>query len=264
MDLQLKNRVALLAAATDGLGLATAKQLIKEGAKVAICGRDQTRLETAKQALIALSDAQHVLAFPCDVTDKMQIEQLLNATLKQFNQLDILITNAGGPPAGSFTNINLSNYEKTFQLTLMSAIYLIQQALPHLQQSNIGNILTITSVSVKQPIANLFLSNVIRPAVIGLTKSLAQELGPQNIRVNSILPGWTATDRTVYLLEKRAKLMDTSSAEVTQNVTKDIPLGRIGKPEEFANVATFLVSPLASYVSGAMLQVDGGFYGGLL
>lgn len=263
MDLQLQNKVVLLAAATDGLGLATAKRLIKEGAKVAICGRDPARLAKAEQALIALGNTQQVFAFPCDVTDKIQIERWVKAVLKQFNQLDILVTNAGGPSAGNFTTVDSSTYEATFQLTLMSAIHLIQQAFPYLQQSSIANILTITSVSVKQPMANLLLSNVIRPAVIGLTKSLAQELGPQNIRVNSILPGWTQTERTVYLLKKRATLLDTDYEAVVKKVTQDIPLRRMGKPEEFANVATFLVSPLASYVTGAMLQVDGGFYGGL-
>lgn len=264
MNLELTNKVALLAAASDGLGLATAKQLVKEGAKVAICGRDPKRLEKAEQELIALSDTEHVLAVPCDVTDKTQITQFVQATYDKFSQLDIVITNAGGPPAGTFATTELASYEKVFQLTLMSIVHLIQEALPYLRKSKTASILTITSISVKQPITSLFLSNVIRPAVIGLTKSLSQELGPENIRVNSILPGWTATERTVYLLEKRSATMGSSYEETEQTITKDIPLGRMATPEEFANVATFLVSPLASYVSGAMLQVDGGLYSGLL
>ena len=264
MNFELNNKVALVAAASDGLGLATAKQLLKEGAKVAICGRDQTRLEKAKKQLINLSNEDQVLAIRCDVTKAEQIKQLVQKTIAKFTQLDILITNAGGPPAGTFANTNVEDYEKIFRLTLMSVVHLIAAALPYLKKNNTATILTITSISVKQPIDNLFLSNVIRPAVIGLTKSLAKELGASNIRVNSILPGWTATERTVYLLKKRAAALQTDYTAIEQSVTKSIPLQRMATVEEFANVAIFLVSAAASYITGTMLQVDGGLFDGLL
>ena len=205
-----------------------------------------------------------MLAVKCDVTDTAQIEQFVQATVDKFQQLDIVITNAGGPPAGIFANTSYEDYEKAFRLTLMSSVHLINQALPHLQKSEAASILTITSISVKQPLNNLFLSNVMRPAVVGLSKSLSQELGPQNIRVNSILPGWTATDRTVYLLKKRAAAAGSNFTEVEKSLGENIPLGRMATPEEFANAATFLVSPAASYITGTMLQIDGGFYTGLL
>jgi len=263
MDLKLSGKVALIAAASDGLGLATAKQLLKEGAKIAICGREQTRLQEAEETLSKLKNKEHVLALQCDVTDAKQIQQFIQATIDQFQQLDIVITNAGGPPAGTFATTNTEDYEKAFQLTLMSTVHLITQALPYLKKSDAASILTITSYLVKQPQSNLLLSNIIRPAVIGLTKSLSQELGNDNIRVNSILPGWTQTQRTVYLLEKQAAANGVDYATAEKLLTENIPLKRMATVEEFANVATFLVSSAASYITGTMLQVDGGLMKGL-
>lgn len=264
MNLQLTNKVALLAAATDGLGFATAKQLLKEGAKVAICGRDESRKAKAFEVLCEISDKDHVLVHRCDVTNAKEVNAFVEATVKKFGQIDIVITNAGGPPAGTFETLEIDLYEKAFHLTLMSAVHFIKAALPYLKKSAIANILTITSRSAKAPIPNLFMSNVIRPAVIGLTKTLSQEFGRYPIRVNSILPGWTETDRTLYLLEKRAEKMGISVEECKKEIVKDLPLKRMGTPEEFANAAVFLVSPAASYINGVMLLVDGGDYSGLL
>lgn len=264
MNLNLENKVAILAAATDGLGLATAKQLLAEGTRVAICGRDEKRNVLAHEALLKLTSENNFLIVACDVTDQLQIKKFVTATVEKFSQIDIVITNAGGPPTGTFESLALEMYEKSFQLTFMSAVHLIQATLPYLKQSQSPSILTITSVAVKEPIPNLFMSNVIRPAVIGLTKTLSQELGVYNIRVNSILPGWTATDRTVYLLNARAEKTNSTYEVCEAAVTKDIPLKRMGDPQEFANVAVFLVSPAASYVNGVMLQVDGGAYTGIM
>ena len=263
MDLQLNDKVAVLAAATDGLGLATAIQLLKEGAKVAVCGRDEARNQAAYKVLTIISDAAHVLVHRCDVTDEKQIKTFVEVTIEKFGQIDIVVTNAGGPPSGTFETLELEVYHNAFQLTLMSSVYLIKAALPYLKKSTAASILTITSRSAKAPIPNLFMSNVMRPAVIGLTKTLSQELGEYSIRVNSILPGWTSTARTVDLIKKRAEKLSISFDECKINIVKTLPLGRMGEPEEFANAATFLVSPAASFITGVMLLVDGGDYPGL-
>ena len=264
MNLNLENRVAILAAATDGLGLAAAKQLLSEGAKVAVCGRDEKRNAQAHLALSQLSNENNFLVFSCDVTDKIEIEKFVAAAVEKFSQLDVLITNAGGPPTGTFETIALEMYDKAFQLTMMSVVHFVKAALPYLKKSETPSILTITSTAAKEPIPNLFMSNVIRPAVIGLTKTLSQELGVYGIRVNSILPGWTATDRSIYLLNNRAEKLNSTYEECEKAVVKNIPLKRMGLPQEFANVAAFLVSPAASYVNGVMMQVDGGAYMGLM
>ncbi len=264
MDLQLTNKVALLAAATDGLGFATAQTLLKEGAKVAICGRDENRNLAAKQSLLKIADESQVLVYSCDVTNESQVNSFVQKTIEKFNALDIVITNAGGPPSGTFETLDAKSYEKGFHLNLMSAVYLLKTTLPHLKKSKQASVLTITSRSAKAPIPNLLISNVIRPAVLGLTKSLSQEWGEYGIRVNSILPGWTKTERTVYLLQKRAEKLSISYEDCENEVIKSLPLKRMGDPQEFANAATFLVSPAASYINGVMLLVDGGDYSGLL
>ena len=263
MNLDLENKVAILAASTDGLGLATAKQLLQEGAKVAVCGRDEKRNKAAFDILAAINGPETVIVHRCDVTDKKQVDAFINAVVKKFEKIDIVITNAGGPPAGTFETLDIDVYQKAFELTLMSAVYFIKSTLPFLKESTNASILTITSRSAKAPIPNLFMSNVIRPAVIGLTKTLSQEFGSYPIRVNSILPGWTETERTLYLIEKRAEKLGISFNECKNDILKTLPLKRMGTPEEFANVATFLVSPAASYINGVMLLVDGGDYPGL-
>lgn len=265
MDLGLRGKKALVAASTDGLGLAAAQQLLQEGAHVAICGRSADRLETALGLLRPLAtDAQDVVGFQADLTQARDSERLIERTLDVFGGLDILITNAGGPPAGSFADTEMGTFEEAMQLTLLSAARLIKLALPHLRHSESPSILTITSISTKQPISGLLMSNVFRPAVVGLTKTLSQELGPEGIRVNSILPGWTATDRVVEIFEFRSEQNGTSVAAERAKVTNGIPLGRMAEPAEFGRVAAFLCSPAASYVTGAMIPVDGGSYAGLL
>ncbi len=265
MDLGLKDKVALVVASSTGLGFATALELAREGAKVVICGRSQVRLDAAVERLKAeLKGETAVVAFTADVLDPDQIRKLVDNTIKTFGGLDILITNAGGPPGGTFDSTDLDAWETAYNLTLLSVTRFVQAALPHLRESDAASILTITSVSVKQPVAGLLLSNVYRPAVVGLTKTLSQELGSENIRVNSILPGWTATDRVGEIFEYRAAQNNSTVEAESAKVTNAIPMGRMGDPAEFGRVATFLVSPAASYVTGVMLQVDGGSFSGLL
>ncbi|MFN6568989.1 SDR family oxidoreductase [Dendronalium sp. ChiSLP03b] len=256
MDLQLTGKVVLVTAASKGLGKATARQFAREGAKVAICARSEIVEKAAAE--IESETGTEVLAVRADVTQQADIEKVINATVEKFGGLDILVTNAGGPPAGTFDDTDLAAWEAAVNLNLLSAVRLIQYALPHLRQSTAPAILTITSTSTKQPVKNLVLSNSIRLAVIGLTKTLSQELGSDRIRVNSILPGWTYTERVEELIAARtAKSGQTKEIEIA-NINAAVPLGRMGTPEEFANVAVFLCSPAASFVNGVMLQVDGG------
>jgi 3-oxoacyl-[acyl-carrier protein] reductase len=256
MNLQLKGKVALVVASSTGLGLATALRLAHEGAKVALCARTQANLDKA----VAQIEGEGGVAagFTTDLLKPDQIEQLVADVVAHYGHLDILITNAGGPPGGTFDSTDFDAWERGFNLTLMSAVRLIRAALPHLRQSAAPAILTITSVSVVRPIAGLLLSNVMRPAVAGLTRSLAQELAPDKIRVNAILPGWTATERVVHIFEDRAAQNGTSVAAEQSGIVQTIPLKRMAAPAEFGRVATFLVSPAASYVTGVLLPVDGG------
>lgn len=264
MDLQLKGKTALVIASSSGLGFAAALELAKEGANVIINGRSQERLDAAMERLAIAAPNAACAAIASDVTDPAQNEQLIADAAAKFGGLDILITNAGGPPAGTFDSTTLTDWDTAYQLTLMSVVQLTKAALPYLRQSKAGSVLTITSISTKQPIAGLLLSNVMRPAVAGLTKTLSQELGPGNIRVNSILPGWTATERVDHIFEYRAEQNDSDMATEKAKVTGGIPLGRMADPAEFGRVAAFLVSPAASYITGAMIPVDGGSYAGLL
>jgi 3-oxoacyl-[acyl-carrier protein] reductase len=257
MDLQLKGLVALVTGASQGLGYATALQLAREGAVVAINSRNPVKLAAAARK-IADQTGVEVLALPGDVTDPDLPGDLITVVAEAFGGLDILIANAGGPPAGAFENMDDAAWQKAFELNFLSQVRLIRAALPYLRQSPAASVLTVTSASVKQPILNLVLSNSIRAATVGLTKSLSLELGADGIRFNSIMPGWTETDRVVDLLKQRAQKNGTTLQEEMAKQAKESPLGRLGTPEEFANAAVFLVSPAAGYITGVMLPVDGG------
>ncbi len=264
MDLGLGGKVAIVTGASKGLGFTTAWHLAAEGASVVICARQPDGVERAVERLSAAFPDASVFGLPSDVTRTRDVEDLIGETVQSFGGLDILITNAGGPPGGRFNDLEMRQWRAAADLTLLSAVHLIQTALPHLRRSEAGAILTITSISAKQPIDALLLSNALRPAVLGLTKTLSQELGPAGIRVNSILPGWTRTERVDELMAQRAASRGTTAAEELARVTAGIPLGRIAEPEEFGRVAAFLVSPAASYVNGVMFSVDGGAYHGLI
>ena len=255
MDLNLRNKIALITGSSRGLGFAAALQLAKEGAKVSINSRNTAHLLAAEKAIKSQTDGD-ILAITGDVSLPDTAELLVRRVIESFGSLDILITNAGGPPAGPFESFNDTAWQQALDTTLMSHVRLIRAALPFLRQSQSPAVLTVTSYSVKQPIPNLVLSNSIRAAVAGLTKSLALELGHSGIRFNSILPGWTETERVIELMQNRAA---GSGDSVDQEISKqalESPLGRLARPDEFANAAVFLVSPAASYITGVMLTVD--------
>lgn len=257
MDLKLAGKIALVLGSSRGLGYAAALSLSQEGARVAINSRDSANLQAAADQLRQATGGE-ILPLAGDVTNKNTTERLAVETNAHFGGLDILITNAGGPPAGSFDSLTDDTWMQAINLSFMSHVRMIRAALPYLKKSADAAVLTITSYSVRQPIPNLVLSNSIRAATAGLTKTLALELGPQGIRFNSILPGWTETERVTELMEYRARAGGTTIEDEIARQALEIPLGRFASPDEFGRVAAFLVSPAASYINGVMLPVDGG------
>ena len=262
MDLQLKNKCALVTGASRGLGYAVTLGLLREGCRVAINSRDDVKLRTAAESLRAETGGE-AFPIPADVSVLGAAETIVSEAALVLGGLDILICNAGGPPPGAFESFDDAAWQKAVDISFMSHVRLIRAALPFLRQSATPSVLTITSFTVKQPLSNLILSNSVRLATIGLTKSLALELGGEGVRFNSILPGWTETERVSQLMTARAQTSGATPQEETAKQAKEIPLGRMGRPEEFANAAVFLVSPAASYVTGVMLQVDGGVIRGM-
>ena len=261
MDLKLNGKRALVIGASRGLGYAVALGLAREACAVAINSRNPAGLTKAAQDILANTNSQ-VIPLPGDVTDPQVPDRLIEQTAAAFGGLDILVTNSGGPPAGKFEDFDDQAWQNAVELVFLSHMRLIRAALPYLRSSPAASVLTITSYSVKQPIPNLVLSNSIRSATVGLTKSLALELGSEKIRFNSILPAWTETERVQELMTHRAKVNQTSVEAEIAKQSKDSSFGRMASPEEFANVAVFLVSPAASYVTGVALTVDGGMYKG--
>lgn len=263
MDLGLHDKIALVTAASKGLGKAVALRLAQEGAHVAICARNEEKLyKTAAE--IKTATGVEVLPVPADVSDPAAADALVKATVERLGRIDVLITNAGGPPPGQFLDLTPADWETATRVTLMSAVRLCYAVVPLMKEQGEGSILAMTSVSVKQPLPNLILSNSLRLGVIGLVKTLADELAPSGIRVNGICPGWTRTARVDQLLRDRAGRNSTTPEEEAAKIEAAIPLGRMGTPEEFAAAAAFLVSPAASYVTGVSLLVDGGMYRGVM
>ena len=262
MDLGLRGARVLVTAASRGLGAATARQFSREGAMVVISSRNLEELQKTALAINAES-GNPVFTVAGDVSDPESVKRLVSNAAESMSGLDILVVNAGGPPAGTFDDFDTAAWEKAFRLTLLSAVNLIQAALPHLRQSaaqkpSRAAILSINSTAARQPITNLMLSNTIRPGLLGLTKSLSLELGPEEIRVNCILPGTTDTSRIAELMEARSKKNNTTVEAERAKSAGEIPMKRIGQPEEFANAAVFLCSPAASFITGVALAVDGG------
>lgn len=257
MDLGLKDKVALVTASSKGLGRACALALAREGAKVAICARDGKALKAAADEIV-MTTGSEVLAVPADMANSRDIQQVVKETVKHFGKLHILVTNAGGPPAGNFANFEDKQWQEALNLTLMSAVRLIRAALPYMQQEGWGRIINITSMSVKEPLDNLILSNSIRPAVHGLAKTLSQQFAPYGITVNNVMPGTIRTDRVEQLAQARSEKNEQTIAEAIIEMGKAAALGRIGEPEEFGAVVAFLASERASYITGVSLPVDGG------
>jgi 3-oxoacyl-[acyl-carrier protein] reductase len=256
MDLGLRDKVALVTAASKGLGKATALEFAREGARVAMCARSEL-VESAAQDIASETGAR-ILPLRADLTNPADIDSIIDATFKEFGRIDILFINAGGPKPGNFLSLKPEDWETAINLTLMSAVRLCYAVVPHMLEQGEGSIITTQSYSVKQPIDNLILSNSLRLAVIGLMKSMANELGPKGIRVNSINPAWTWTERVEQLMADRAERAGTSPEAEAAKVTSDVPLGRMGTVEEFARAAVWLASPASSFIHGHALMFDGG------
>ncbi len=262
MDLGLKDKVAIVAGASKGLGYAVALGLAREGAKVAICSRDRERIEAAGANILPQTGAV-VFAAPADVTQREDGTRFVGQVIDRFGGVDILVTNAGGPPSGTFDDFGEQDWRNAVELNFMSALHLIYNCVPSMRQRGGGRIITITSSAVKEPIDGLTLSNAVRLAVVGLTKTLSRELAKDKVLVNSVLPTWTWTERVQEIMRFRAQKAGTTPEEEAAKITRNIPLGRMAQPEEFANVVVFLASERASFLSGLMLQIDGGQYKGV-
>jgi 3-oxoacyl-[acyl-carrier protein] reductase len=262
VDLGLKDRVAIVAASSQGLGKAVALGLAREGAKLALCARNNATLQ-ATAAEIRRETGVEVLAHSVDVTVHEQVCQFVAETAAQFGRVDICVANSGGPPSKSFAETTIQDWEAAARLNLLSTVSFAKETLPLMQQRRWGRFIAITSVTVKQPVEGLILSNAVRSGVSGLIKTLSNEYGPHNILVNNVCPGYTATARLLSLTAMLAQKEGVDRAEVEERWARQAPLRRIGQPEEFANMVVFLASERASYITGVSIAVDGGIVKGL-
>ncbi len=262
MNLGLKGRGVIVAASSQGIGLATAEAFAREGAQVAMCARTEKTLLEAADRLRTQSGAE-VYAEPLDVTDAAAVQRFVEQVAKRFGRIDICVTNAGGPPARNFLSLSVDEWRKAVDLNLMSVVHLAKAVIPYMQRHRWGRIVTITSISVKQPIADLVLSNSVRAAVVGLVKSLSNEFGKDGILVNNVAPGYTSTERLQELAQVRALAAGSSPQQICDSWAAETPVRRLGKPEEIANVILWLASEQASYVTGQTILADGGIYRGL-
>jgi 3-oxoacyl-[acyl-carrier protein] reductase len=262
MDLGLKNRVALVAASSQGLGLATAEAFAAEGCRIAMCARNPQRLEAAAEK-IRKGHGVEVVAGAFDVADATAVKRFVAAVAATFGSVDICVTNAGGPPAKGFLEASLADWQRALELNFLSTLYFAREVIPQMQRKHWGRIITITSITTKQPVADLVLSNAVRAAVVGLVKSLANEFGKDGILVNNVGPGFTATDRLKELAKVRSIASGKTEREILEAWAADAPLKRLGEPRELAETIVWLSSERASYVTGQTILVDGGMYKGL-
>ncbi len=258
MDLGLKEKVAIVAASSKGIGRAVAAGLAAEGARVTMLARNEAELKQAAEEMASRHQAD-ILAIPADVTSHEDIRRVVRRTQERWGTVNILVASAGGPPLGSFAELDDAHWEEAFQLTLMSVVRLAREVRPHMQRAGGGAIVTIQSTSVKSPLDRMVLSNSLRSGVIGLAKSLSLELAQEGIRVNNVLPGAILTDRLRHNLDDQARRLGKSFDEARGMREAQIPLGHLGTPEDVANMVVFLASDRARYVTGVTVQVDGGF-----
>lgn len=257
MDLGLTGKVALVTAASRGLGRAIAEELADEGCRVAICARGEADLE---QTAASLRDAgATVLARTCDVSKLESLRALVDETAAELGPVDVLVTNAGGPPAGTFEQHDADTWARAFELTLRSAVELTRLVLPAMRERRWGRVLNVTSIAVKQPVDGLMLSNSLRAAVTGFARTLANEVATDGVTVNNLLPGFTRTSRVEQLAQSTAEREQVDIDAVYDRWRGQIPMGRIGEPREFAALAAFLASDRASYITGQSVAVDGGW-----
>ena len=259
MNLGLDDKVALVCGASRGLGRAIVGELAAEGATLALCSRDPERLEA-----VAREIGPDVLAVPADLAVGGEPTRVVEAALERFGRLDVLVSNTGGPPDATHDTLTLEDWDTATALLLRSTVELATAALPRMKERGWGRILAVTSVAVKQPVDNLILSNSLRAAVTGYAKTLAREVAPHGVTVNTILPGYTATERVTELNRANAEREGVDVAEIEARLVSSIPLGRLAEPEEFAALAAFLASERAGYITGGAFAVDGGWLRGLL
>jgi 3-oxoacyl-[acyl-carrier protein] reductase len=263
MDLQLRGRVALVTASSQGLGKAAAWALAREGARVAICARDRPATE-ASAVEIARATGAEVLPFTVDLAHAGSIARLVQDVLQAFGTVHVLVNNAGGPPPGGFDALSDEDWQRAFELTLMSAVRVTRAVLPTLRAQRWGRIINLASYSVKQPIADILLSNSLRLGVVGWSKSIATPLAAENILINTIATGWARSERVTQMLANRAASNGKTVGEAEAAITSQIPLGRMARVEEIGDVVAFLASERASYITGTVLPVDGGIIQGAL
>lgn len=262
MNLGLKDKVALVAASSQGIGRATAEAFAAEGCKVAMCARNQQTLQAAAEK-IRQDHRAEVFAEAFDVTNPNAVSSFVAEVAQRFGAVDICVTNAGGPPAKGFLAASLEEWERAIDMNFLSTVYFAREVIPHMQKKRWGRILTLTSITTKQPVTDLVLSNAVRAAVVGLVKSLANEFGKDGILVNNVGPGFTATDRLKKLATARSSASGKSEQEIFDGWAADAPLKRLGEPREVAETIVWLASEAASYITGQTILVDGGMYKGL-
>jgi 3-oxoacyl-[acyl-carrier protein] reductase len=262
MDLGIKDRVAVVAASSRGLGLAVARGLAREGAKLALCARTAAALEAAAEE-IRRETGTEVMTRALDVACYDDVRRFVAAVVERFGRLDICVANAGGPPAKSFAETTIEDWRAAADLNLMSTVYFAKETLPAMQRQQWGRFIAITSVAVKQPVEGLILSNAVRSGVSGLIKTLANEYGRYGVLANNVCPGYTATARLVELSRTLAGREGVDPAEIEERWARQTALGRVGKPEEFADLVVFLASERAAYITGVSIAVDGGLVKGL-
>ncbi|HTO94732.1 MAG TPA: SDR family oxidoreductase [Bacteroidota bacterium] len=264
MDLGLHDRVAIVSAASQGLGRACAAGFAREGAHVVICSRDTRKIAAAANEIGKEFPAVRVLPVKADVTKPADIRRLVRRTLAAFGRIDILVTNAGGPPVAAFPDLDDRTWQRGIELNLMSTIRLIREVLPAMRKRHWGRIINITSFVARQPVDDLIISSTVRPGIFGLSKILANQNTRDGILINSVVPGFILTARQQEISAARARAKGITPDEYIADVAKSVPSGRMGRPEELADVVVFLGSERASYVSGTTVTVDGGLVKGLL
>lgn len=262
MDMGLQGKVAIVAASSQGIGRATAEAFAAEGCKIAMCARNVPALTAAAEKIKKQHGAE-VFHRALDVTDAPAVHEFVDEVVAKFGSADICVTNAGGPPAKGFLAASVDDWRKAVDANFMSTVYFAREVIPHMQRKRWGRIITITSITTKQPVADLVLSNAVRAGVVGLVKSLANEFGKDGILVNNVGPGFTATDRLKELAKSRSAASGTTEKEIFDGWAADAPLRRLGAPREVADTIVWLASERASYVTGQTVLVDGGMYKGL-
>lgn len=260
MDLGLRGKVALVTAASKGIGLGTAKVLAREGMRVAISSRSSSNLEKAREQLASETGAD-VLAVPADMTIREDLLRLVDATSKRFGGIDVLVYNAGPPKAGTFSELTYPDWEDATRLLLLSAVTLAKAVLPEMSARRRGRLIFITSFTLRQPVANLVLSNSVRLAIAGLSKSLAAEFAKDGITSNVIIQGYVRSDRMQHIFEERAAKSGTTVEETYKDMAKSIPVGRFAEPEEVGSLAAFIASDRGAYLNGGVYTIDGGLLG---